>query len=135
MGIEPLPITAGKTEIIGNSAVKKNPDEWMIVDIGYARVACSCGVWTAEGGSRTVSFGGLVELISEELQKKAAKDMNLVIEAPLSIAFQKMATQPYGYATGSWASHGPTIQTPVARHLLPPTCCSGNCERLRFAAL
>ena len=84
----PLRITAGSTDAIGNQEIEKDPNEWLIVDIGFSRISDSCGVWTNREGARVVSFGGLVSLLGREFQEEDPQILNLVIEAPLSIAFQ-----------------------------------------------
>ena len=82
-------IIAGSTDSIKNSDIKKDPAEWLIVDIGFSMEDRSCCVWTGTEGAKVVTFGNLVQLLKLEFRKKDPLDLNLVIEAPLSIAFQK----------------------------------------------
>ena len=77
-------ITAGSTRDIN-----KDSGQWLIVDIGFSSTACSCGVWNGEGQPRVVTFSGLLKLVTEEAGKADLPDLNLLIEAPLSVAFQQ----------------------------------------------
>lgn len=85
----PLEVIAGCSSVIGNYEAEKDPNEWMIIDIGFSIKNRSSGVWTATNGAKAVSFGDLVNLLSKEFQRREPADLNLVIEAPLSIAFQE----------------------------------------------
>ena len=81
-------ITAGSTDDIN-----KDSGQWMIVDIGFSSAARSCGVWTDTGTEEqepcVVTFGELVERVTKEARKADRRTLNLLIEAPLSVAFQQ----------------------------------------------
>ena len=85
----PPEIIAGCTDVIGNTGIEKDPNEWLIVDIGFSMKNRSCGVWTNKEGARAISFEGLTKLVSTEFQEENLQVLNFVIEAPLSIAFQE----------------------------------------------
>jgi hypothetical protein len=62
--------------------------EWVFVDLGFAQAAKSCGLLVGDGKPREVSFS---QLRTEVLEIVAAcgKPLNLLIEAPLSVAFNE----------------------------------------------
>lgn len=62
--------------------------EWVFVDLGFAEKAKSCGLLLGDGSPEEVSFSGL----KARLLEVAASDrrpLNLLIEAPLSVAFNE----------------------------------------------
>ena len=61
--------------------------EWMIVDLGFSARKRSCGIWTKANGACVVEFGQLVKSVIEEAQKPGKEPLNLLLEAPLSVAF------------------------------------------------
>ena len=75
--------------------IRKDSDsgQWMIVDMGFAaerrdgHKGRTCAVWTADGGVVETTFGCLQQLVIREAQKKGLPRLNLLIEAPLSVAF------------------------------------------------
>ena len=69
--------------------INKDSGPWLIVDIGFSSMECSCGVWNGTGKPTVVTFGGLVNLATREVQEATTSPLNLLIEAPLSVAFQK----------------------------------------------
>ena len=69
--------------------IKVGQNEWLIVDIGFSSTNLSCGVWGGGGETKVVTFGDLVELVRREFARDDAPDLNLLIEAPLSVAIQK----------------------------------------------
>ena len=80
-------IVAGRADDIN-----KNSGQWLIVDIGFSSTARSCGVWDSsadeENPARAVTFAELKSIVIEEAQKAGTQPLNLLIEAPLSVAFQ-----------------------------------------------
>lgn len=60
--------------------------EWVFVDLGFSKAAKSCGLLIGNGEPKEVSFS---QLKAEVLEIIAAdeKPLNLLIEAPLSVAF------------------------------------------------
>lgn len=67
----------------------KDSGEWMIVDLGFSATKPSCGIWTEANCTRVVEFGQLVKRVIEEAQKADSRPLNLLLEAPLSVAFNK----------------------------------------------
>ena len=78
-------------EIIAGCATDLNKDsgQWLIVDIGFSSTAPTCGVWHGTGKPSVVTFGDLVTLATREVQKSGPQPLNLLLEAPLSVAFQQ----------------------------------------------
>ena len=76
-------IAGSKTDI------NKNSGQWLIVDIGFSSTKRSCGVWNDGGKPSVVRFDRLVELATREVQKANARPLNLLLEAPLSVAFNQ----------------------------------------------
>lgn len=68
-------------------------DDWVIVDIGFSRDQKTCGLLQISRGSDErkqadpVTFGVLIESLRKRVQ--TTNRLNLVIEAPLSIAFSE----------------------------------------------
>ena len=77
-------IIAGST-----TDIKKDSGQWLIVDIGFSSSRPSCGVWNGTGEPIAVTFGCLVKLVTREAQKPKPRHLNLLLEAPLSVAFQQ----------------------------------------------
>ncbi len=69
--------------------INKGSGQWLIVDIGFSSTAPSCGVWNGTGKPSVVTFGDLVKLVTREVQEAGPEDLNLLLEAPLSVAFQQ----------------------------------------------
>ncbi len=69
--------------------INEESGQWLIVDIGFSSTACSCGVWDGTGEPRVVTFGQLVSLVIKKAQEPDCTPLNLLIEAPLSVAFQQ----------------------------------------------
>lgn len=61
---------------------------WVIVDIGFARATTkSCGIWVeGEEKAAAINFAAMVERVAS-LTQSEGEPLNLVIEAPLSVAF------------------------------------------------
>jgi hypothetical protein len=60
--------------------------EWVFVDLGFAQAAKSCGLLVGNGKPKEVSFSQLrTEVL--EIVATGGKPLNLLIEAPLSVAF------------------------------------------------
>ena len=78
-------------EIVAGSTndINENSGQWLIVDIGFSSTACSCGVWDTTREPRVVTFGELVNLAIRKVQESDQPTLNLLIEAPLSVAFQQ----------------------------------------------
>ena len=77
-------IIAGRT-----TDINRGSGQWLIVDIGFSSTNPTCGVWNGTGEPSVVTFGELVGLATEEVQKPVTQALNLLLEAPLSKAFQQ----------------------------------------------
>lgn len=86
-------ITAGK--VCDIEEVQKKPEkeklelleDWIFVDIGFAPPdRKSCGVAIGSSKAKKITFGELVDKVKEKV-KESAKPLNLLLEAPLSLAF------------------------------------------------
>ena len=71
------------------SEINKDSGQWLIVDIGFSSSEPTCGVCKDTEEPKVVTFSKLVELVTHEAQKKNLPILNLLIEAPLSVAFQE----------------------------------------------
>ena len=69
--------------------INERSGQWLIVDIGFSSTDPSCGVWNGTGEPVVVTFGDLVKLATREVQEAGPQPLNLLIEAPLSVAFQQ----------------------------------------------
>lgn len=95
-------IRAGhKTEITRDSGL------WVILDIGFAKKAASCGLMIGESTPKQFRFNDAVEQICNCATVSTAP-VNLLIEAPLSVAFDKhgnptgRAIEKRGSSTRYW---------------------------------
>lgn len=61
--------------------------EWLFVDMGFASGDTSCGIATLRGRCQTVTFSGLVRRVIRNAAEPSTNPLNLVLEAPLSVAF------------------------------------------------
>lgn len=69
--------------------INKDSGDWMIVDLGFSAKRPSCGIWTKADGADVVEFGVLVKRVIAEAQKADSVPLNLLLEAPLSVAFKR----------------------------------------------
>ena len=69
--------------------IKGDKGHWLIVDIGFSSTQPSCGVWNGAGEPKVFTFGDLVALTTHEVQADDPGPLNLLIEAPLSVAFRQ----------------------------------------------
>jgi len=67
---------------------------WVFLDIGFANQAKSCGLLFGEGTPEEVTYSDAVKRICNHI-KSSSNPVNLVIEAPLSVAFDS-AGNPKG---------------------------------------
>ena len=67
----------------------KESGDWMIVDVGFSREKASCGVWTSKEIAKEVTYGCLKKWVIQEAQEKDSPPLNLLLEAPLSVVFNK----------------------------------------------
>ena len=69
--------------------------EWLFIDLGFGEKAISCGVLKVMGQSdkvtycKTVKYGEMVELVKQVARQDAGSTLSLVLEAPLSVTFNK----------------------------------------------
>lgn len=69
--------------------IRKDSGKWMIVDLGFSAKKRSCGIWTEADDACVAEFGQLVKRVIEEARKSDPRPLNLLLEAPLSVAFNK----------------------------------------------
>lgn len=74
--------------------IHKDSGQWMIVDIGFSNDNPSCGVWTSSGEHNAVkvwelTFGELKRKVIQEAENAYPSRLNLLLEAPLSVTFNK----------------------------------------------
>lgn len=62
--------------------------QWVFVDLGFAKAAKSCGLLVGDGTPKEVSFSKLKTEVLE-IVATGRMPLNLLIEAPLSVAFNK----------------------------------------------
>ena len=65
---------------------RRDSGGWIFVDIGFSRNSRSCGIAVGDSEPRAVLFGELGPRVAEELSM-GSYPLNLLIEAPLSVAF------------------------------------------------
>ena len=73
-----------------------NPGELMVIDIGFSRKRRTCGVWY-RNELRLKFLHELSDYVVEEAGDGSVLDLNLVVEAPLSMAKLKSV-----YPVGRW---------------------------------
>jgi hypothetical protein len=74
-------IRAGAT-----SEINTESGEWLILDIGFPNKSKSCGLLINERGPEEMQFSEAAQRIRKHISG-ANKPVNLIIEAPLSVAF------------------------------------------------
>lgn len=70
------------------SEVCRDSGEWLFVDLGFARKAASCGFLQGDNAPEAVTFAAARER-AVRAASLAARPLNLLLEAPLSVAFTK----------------------------------------------
>jgi hypothetical protein len=68
--------------------IRPNSGIWIILDIGFSQSQKSCGLKIGENKSKNFTFHEAENEIVEEIEKSTGT-VNLVIEAPLSVAFNQ----------------------------------------------
>jgi len=76
-----MPIRPGTA----NEATRESGD-WIFIDVGFANQSKTCGVLIGEGQPTNCTFSALKQKLSEICTKDQGS-LNLVLEAPLSVAF------------------------------------------------
>ena len=69
--------------------INRDSGQWLIVDVGFSSTEPTSGVWNGTGEPHVVTFGDLVELATREVRKASPQPLNLLLEAPLSVAFHQ----------------------------------------------
>ena len=88
-------------QICAGSVSQINPEsgEWLIIDVGFAKTGNrSCGVVVGDGYPMEVMFSELVDLAIEQAGNDAGLPLNLLLEAPLAVAFDRNGN-PTGRST------------------------------------
>ena len=111
--------------------------EWVFVDIGFSRDSRSCGVAVGETHPKEITFGDLVPLLLD-LVRADSGPMNLLIEAPLSVAFNSRGNptgrriEKRGARTRYWyVGLGCTVLV-AATYLLRQVHDSGTIRQIRL---
>lgn len=65
---------------------RRDSGQWVFVDIGFSAYSKSCGIAIGDSQPRNVHYSDLASRIARELEA-GASPLNLLIEAPLSVAF------------------------------------------------
>ena len=72
------------------SELRKDGIDWLFVDVGFSSKNKTCGVLKGEGRPELSTFGKLVELAVQEARTGTdSRTLNMLLEAPLSVAFTK----------------------------------------------
>ena len=81
----------GTPEIVAGQCdqVRPGSGDWLIVDIGMTMTRPSSGVWHGPGTLCTKNFGNLLKLAIRKVEERCDPTLNLLIEAPLSVARQE----------------------------------------------
>lgn len=66
--------------------IRRESGDWAFVDMGFAAQKKSCGLIVGTDPAKNLSFGGLVKDLTG-LARSKPYPLNIVIEAPLSVAF------------------------------------------------
>lgn len=68
--------------------IKWKHGSWVFVDLGFAKAEnTSCGVLIGDAEPQEVCFGRACELVRDHIETIEVAPVNLVLEAPLSVAF------------------------------------------------
>lgn len=70
------------------SEVRHDSGEWLFVDLGFARKTASCGLLHGNGPAEALTFAAARERVVRATSM-AAGPLNVLLEAPLSVAFSK----------------------------------------------
>ena len=122
------------------SEIHNQEGEWLFVDLGFAAESRSCGVLTDEGNPEVVRFGELVNLVVREATQSVSTPLNLLIEAPLSVTFNKNGNptgrsfEKQGAKTRYWYLQAGAVVTIAAGHLLRALVRSGIQREVRLFA-
>ena len=68
--------------------VSRNSGQWVFVDIGFSRESRTCGFAVDDYPPEELTFGSLVQR-TLDVVRSASRPVNLLLEAPLSVAFNK----------------------------------------------
>lgn len=71
------------------SEISKESGDWLFVDVGFASKRKSCGILKNDGQPVNLTFRAMVECVVNEAQSVTDRPLNLLLEAPLSSAFNK----------------------------------------------
>lgn len=69
--------------------VRRDSGEWLFADLGFARQAKTCGFLRGDGRAEAVTFAVLRGRLVSAATEAGAGPLNLLLEAPLSVAFTK----------------------------------------------
>ncbi len=117
--------------------VDTNPDNWMFVDIGFASTKRSSALAVADNPPQLLTFAELSEELVQALKTPVAP-VNLVIEAPLSIAFNSEGNptgrkiEKRGLKTRYWYCGAGAVTLLAASHLMHRLVCADISTEIRL---
>ena len=80
--MDDYPITAGTID-----EISLYTGEWMIIDIGLSQTNATTGIWNSPNRLYTITYGELLPEVIKRACVSGQGQLNLAIEAPLSVAF------------------------------------------------
>ena len=114
--------------------IRMDSGDWLFIDIGFSSKERSCGLVEGNGNAKTLTFGKLVKRVVKEANRRTDDPLNLVIEAPLSVAFNEKGNPTHrstdrkdGKMRDWWYNAGASTMV-AAGHLLRKVRARGNRE-------
>lgn len=77
-------LRAGRT-----SEINRASGDWLFVDVGFASKSKSSGILRGDGQPKVVTFSDLAYMVLREACENSSRPLNLLLEAPLSAAFNR----------------------------------------------
>ena len=126
-------IRSGRT-----SEIKKESGDWLFVDIGFASKRKSSGILRGDCQPKEVTFSDLADMVVREARKNSSRPLNLLLEAPLSAAFNR-GRNPTGRSVERkdsrhryWYENSAPALIVAAGHLLRPVYDGGTGREVRL---
>lgn len=117
--------------------IQRGSGEWLFVDLGFSRDAASCGLLHDDGTPEQLTFGAALQRVVGATSRPGGP-LNLVIEAPLSVAFtaqgnptgRSLEKQPNG--ARYWYAPVGCLVLVAATHLLRAIATAGVQREVRL---
>ena len=112
--------------------------DWLFVDVGFSSKKKSCGVLKNSGYPCTMKFGSLLDFVVKEVQTPDQPPLNLLLEAPLSVTFDKhgnparRSTDKEGDKYRDWWVNAAPAMIVATGHLLRRVKCSDIQREVRL---